>query len=72
MSLLYLAPSQAKGKFFKPLKHKLAQKVHAQLYSACLFSSIIITQLISACERSKLHVLLDSEIEKFQKDSLQF
>ena len=44
MSLLYLAPSQAKDKFFKPLKHKLAQKVHAQLYSTCLFSSIIITQ----------------------------
>ena len=49
-SLLYLTPSQAKGKFLYPLKHQLVKKVHAQLNSTFLFISIIITKLLSACQ----------------------
>ena len=59
-SLIYLTPSQTKGKFMYPLKHKLDQKVHAQLYSTFLVSSKIITQFLSACWKCKLHLLLDS------------
>ena len=51
-SLLYITLSQAKGIFQHPLKRQLTQKVHAQLYSTLLFSSITITQLLSACLKS--------------------
>ena len=51
-SLLYITLSQTKGIFQYPLKRQLTQKVHAQLYSTLLFSSITITQLLSACLKS--------------------
>ena len=48
--LLYLIPSHVKGKFMYFLKDYLVQKLHAQLHSISLSSSIIITKLLSACQ----------------------
>lgn len=53
-SLLYLTLSQANGKLVYHLKPPLAQKVHTQLYSTCLFSSVIIAQLLPAVLKSGL------------------
>ena len=52
-----LLKSQVQGKLLYPLKHKLAQNVLVQRYSTFLFSSIIITQLLSVSEMGKFHTL---------------
>ena len=54
------------------LKHKLAQNVHAQMYSTFLFSSIIIAQLLSSCLKTELHLLPISEMGKFHTPALNF
>ena len=71
-SLLYLTPSLAKGKFLCSLKPWLAQKVHAKVDSIFLFSSITITQLLSAYLKSKLHLLPVSEMGTFHTLALNF
>ena len=69
---LCLTPSQVQVKLLYPLKHKLTQNVHAQLYSTFLFSYIIITQLLSPCLKNELHLLSVSEIGKFNILALNF
>ena len=68
----YLTPSQVQGKLLYPLKHKLAQNVNVQLHSTFLFSYIIITQLLSACMKTELHLLPISEMGKFHILALNF
>ena len=58
-------PPQAEGKFLYHFKPYLAQKVHDQLYFTFLFSSIIVTQLLSACLKKELHLLPVSEMGKY-------
>ena len=64
-SLQYVTPSQFQGKLLHPLKHKLAQNVHAQLYFIFLSGSTIITQLLLPCLEIELHLLPVSEMGKF-------
>ena len=71
-SLLYLTPFQDQCKFLYTLKRELVQKVHAQLYSTFLYSSIIITQLLSAGLKRRLHLLAVSEMGKFHTVALNF
>ena len=68
----YLTPSQVQGKLLYPLKHKLARNVNVQLHSTFLFSYIIITQLLSACMKTELHLLPISEMGKFHILALNF
>ena len=68
----YLTPSQVQGKLLYSLKHKLAQNVNVQLHSTFLFSYIIITQLLSACIKTELHLLPISEMGKFHILALNF
>ena len=68
----YLTPSQVQGKLLYPLKHKLAQNVNVQLHSTFLFSYIIITQSLSACMKTELHLLPISEMGKFHILALNF
>ena len=49
-SLLYNTPSHPKGRFLLLMRHELVQKVHAPLCCILLFSSIIITKLLLACQ----------------------
>ena len=54
------------------MKHTLAQNVYAQLYSTFLSSSIIITQLLSLCLKTELHLLPVSEMGTFHTLALNF
>ena len=69
-SLYYLIPSRVQGKLLYPLKHKLAQNAH--LYSTLFFSSVIITQLLSTCLETELHLLPVSGMGKFHTLALNF
>ena len=69
-NLYYLIPSRVQGKLLYPLKHKLAQNAH--LYSTLSFSSVIITQLLSTCLKTELHLLPVSGIGKFHTLALNF
>ena len=68
-NLLYFTPSHAKSRLMYTLKHYLVQKVHAQLYSIFLFSSIIITKYY---QHVNFHLLPVLEIGKSDTLALNF
>lgn len=72
--LSYLTPSETKVKFLYLLKHLLAKKVNAKLYSNFLFGSIKITQFLSPWLKNELitYLLLDSKMRKLHTLALDF
>ena len=72
--LSYFTPSETKVKFLYLLKHLLAKKENAKLYSTFLFSSIKITQFLSPWLKNELitYLLPDSEMRKLHTLALNF